>query len=131
MAGPHHMRGGPPSDERSEAAHQLADIAKLPEVCVRKLPSLSLQNILCDRAASLQEALWRLYGLVERTYLRQLMTAHQVPLLLGVIRGCSLANRALPRVQITDLAPRHFSLGGSWTGSPGTAASSFIDMVRA
>src|SRR6185437_2604971 len=40
----------------------------------------------------------------------------QEQLLLGVIRGFSLANRALVKLQIISLARCHFELGDDWRG---------------
>ncbi len=116
MAGRDHKRGGLSYEERSEALHELADLAKQPEVSVRKAAELVAEKHPGLQAASLRQALRRHHGSVERTDVHQLLTDDQEQLLLGVIRGFSLANRALSKLQIINLARRHFSLGDTWNG---------------
>ena len=120
MAAGHPPKHGLPYEERSEALHELDHLSKQPGVTLRQAARIVASKHGGIKAESLRQALWRHGGSVERTDVHQLLTDEQEQVLLGIIRGFSLANRALSVCQIINLARVHFKLGDQWDG---TAAS--------
>ena len=110
MTSRHYKRPRVSYEERSEALHDLADLVKQPGVSGRKAADLVAEKHPGLKAGSLRQALRRHHGSVERRNVHGLLTDDLEQLLLGVIRGFSLADRALSRLQIINLARRHLSL---------------------
>lgn len=116
MASPRRPKRGLPYEERAAALHELAELSKEPNVSVRMAAEQVALHHGGLKAETLRKSFIRHHGEVERTNVHQLLADDQEQLLLGVIRGFSLANRALSKLQIINLVRAHWNLGADWNG---------------